>query len=83
MTPGGIEKKARTPRKARAAKRDGADAPTKPAALPSKRSGDDAAQTPASGRQPGRPHLVASRPEGHDPPANDTKVVSLDKFRKK
>jgi hypothetical protein len=64
--------------------------PRKPAALQ-----DDATEDPARGsteeasgpvggqasrRQAGRPRLVKSKP---DAPANDTKVVELDKFRKK
>jgi len=65
-------------------------APRKPSALkagamrvPAAKSADEAsgsASGPAPRRQAGRPRVVKSKP---DQPANDAKVVELDKYRKK
>src|SRR5262245_40341648 len=71
------EKKVKAPRKPRA-KMPGTEEPAaKPRALPAP-AGDGSAN-----RQGARPKLVASTPEQPEAPANDTKVVQLDKFRKK
>lgn len=79
-SPDRVEKKARSPRKPRAGKSEGAAQPSvKPAAAPSVGSTAEA----VSSRQLGRPKLGTSKSDQPDPPANDTKVVHLDKFRKK
>ncbi len=71
------EKKAKAPRKPRA-KMPGTEEPAaKPQALPAP-AGDGSAN-----RQGTRPKLVASTPGQPEAAANDTKVVQLDKFRKK
>jgi hypothetical protein len=75
---GGPGKKARSPRKQRAGKRDGAGGETaKPA--PASAQGTEA----GAPRQGARPRLVASKRDAPSPTANDTKVVLLDAFRKK
>jgi hypothetical protein len=74
--PGRAEKKPRSPRKARLDK--GGEDAGRPIAK------SRANSTPSVG--PGknaRPQLVASQPDQPDTQANDTKVVQLDKFRKK
>jgi uncharacterized protein len=79
--PGRAEKKARTPRKPRVPKTEGG--PLQPSTkLPAAPSAGSAPDAPSS-RPLARPKLVASKPEQPDLPANDTKVVQLDKFRKK
>jgi uncharacterized protein len=71
------EKKAKAPRKPRA-KIPSAEEPTaKPRALPAP-AGDGGAN-----RQGTKPKLVVSTPGQPEAAANDTKVVQLDKFRKK
>jgi uncharacterized protein len=78
--PSRAEKKPRVPRKPRAAKGGGAVQPSaKLPVAPSAGSAPEAAPAPSVTR----PKLVASKPEQPDLPANDTKVVHLDKFRKK
>jgi hypothetical protein len=76
--PGRVEKKPRaSPRKPRAAKiQPGADMP-KGRAPPS-----TGAENAGSGKE-ARPKVVASKPDQRDVPANDTKIIQLDKFRKK
>jgi uncharacterized protein len=73
------EKKTKAARKSRnKAQSPGAEEPSaKPRALPAP-SGDNPANSPGM-----KPKLVASKPDQPEPPANDTKVVQLDKFRKK
>jgi len=68
------------PRKPRTAKSEGAVQPS--AKLPVAPSAGSAPQA-APPTPVARPKLVASKPEQPDSPANDTKVVQLDKFRKK
>jgi hypothetical protein len=73
--------RARTPRKPRSAQRDSAR--QMPAELPAAPAADGAAEPAgaALSRSPaGRPMLVQPKP---DEPANDAKVVQLDKFRKR
>jgi uncharacterized protein len=78
-TQGGLAKKVRTPRKPRAGKRDLAgEGAGKPAPVPALGPPAEA----GSPRQGVRPRLVASKRE-QPSPANDTKVVQLDAFRKK
>ena len=73
-TPSRAEKKVRSPRKPRAAK---GEAGGEPSAKP-------LAGTEASGSSKGaRPKVVTTKPDQPEAPANDTKVVQLDKFRKK
>ena len=75
-SPPSAEKKVRT-RKPRAGKIEGgADQPARPRALPAPKN-----EAPAN--RPGlKPKLIA-KTDQPDTPANDTKVVQLDKFRKK
>jgi hypothetical protein len=68
-------KKPKAPRKRAGKTPAGEEAPAKPQALPS--PGEGGAQGSGS-----RPRLVSSKPEQPEA-ANDTKVVQLDKFRKK
>ncbi len=76
--PARAEKKPKGTRKARASKTPaGEETTAKPRALPAP-GGEGAASSPAAGS---RPRLVASKPP--EAAANDTKVVQLDKFRKK
>ena len=69
---GRAEKKPRSPRKPRAAKGEAKARPV-PATGPE-------ASGPGKGT---RTKVVTSKPDQPDPPANDTKVIQLDKFRKK
>ena len=71
------EKKAKAPRKARAKMPDAEEPTATPRALPAPAGGG------AANRQGARPKLVATTPEQPEAAANDTKVVQLDKFRKK
>jgi hypothetical protein len=78
--PARAEKKPKGTRKGRASKAPaGEETAAKPRALPAP-GGDGAANSPAAGS---RPRLVASKPDHPEAAANDTKVVQLDKFRKK
>ena len=67
---GRAEKKPRSPRKPRAAK---GEAKSRAAATP----GQDA------GGKSSRAKVMTTKPDQREPPANDTKVIQLDKFRKK
>ena len=71
------EKKAKAPRKPRAKVPSAEEPAAKPRALPAP-AGDGSAN-----RQGARPKLVATQPEQPEAAANDTKIVQLDKFRKK
>jgi hypothetical protein len=73
--PARVDKKPKA-RKSRA-KGQGAEEPAKPRALPAP-GGEGSATSPSS-----KPRLVACKPDQPEAPANDTKVVQLDKFRKK
>jgi hypothetical protein len=74
--PAGALAKVREPRKPRAAREEGRGE------LPASSEGEGATDLTGGGmrRQPARPKLVKSKP---DEPANDAKVVHLDKFRKR
>lgn len=72
--PARAEKKPRSPRKPRAAK-GGGDA--------SKSRGTQTAVVLGGTAKEARPKGVTPKPDQHDPPANDTKIIQLDKFRKK
>ena len=69
---GRAEKKPRSPRKSRAAK---GEAKSRAVATPGAEAGG-----PGKGA---RTKVVTSKPDQPVPPANDTKVIQLDKFRKK
>jgi uncharacterized protein len=67
---GRAEKKPRSPRKPRAAK---GEAKAPPVSAPG----------PDAGGKSARAKVMTSKPGQPEPPANDTKVIQLDKFRKK
>ena len=69
------EKKARSPRKPRAAKGEGGGEPAKSHGAHGAGAGGPGKAT--------RPKVATTKPEQPDAPANDTKVIQLDKFRKK
>ena len=74
-----VEKKPRKPRAAKgeAAKGEGAGEALKP-------RGRQTAGAPADGSaKEARSKVVTSKPDQADAPANDTKIIQLDKFRKK
>ncbi|MBX9591042.1 MAG: hypothetical protein K2X43_17270 [Hyphomonadaceae bacterium] len=74
---GRAEKKPRSPRKPRAAKGGAAGGTSKSRAVSTA-----AAEADGMGKE-ARPKLVASTPDQPEAPANDTKVIQLDQFRKK
>jgi uncharacterized protein len=79
----------RSARKPRAARNEADDAAPVPAASEGARAvppeGSEAAEpdAPVQRRQPSRPKVVGASPEQPINPANDAKVVQLDKFRKR
>lgn len=74
---GRADKKPRSPRKPRGGKADAPSEASKSRAL-------SATGAEASGpAKETRPKAVTSKPDRPDAPANDTKVIQLDKFRKK
>ena len=81
--------KSRSPRKPRVARIEADDATAAPAAAEGHRGGAPGGTETAEPdgtvprRQPGRPKLVGTGPEQPINPANDAKVVQLDKFRKR
>lgn len=75
VEPARAERKPRSSRKPRAAKGE---------VEASKSRGAQAAVVLAGGTvKEARPKGVTPKPDQHDPPANDTKIIQLDKFRKK
>ncbi|NJO34167.1 MAG: hypothetical protein HC869_14570 [Rhodospirillales bacterium] len=74
---GRVDKKPRSPRKPRAGK---ADAPSEASKSRTLLAAGAEASGPAKET---RPKTMTSKPERPDAPANDTKVIQLDKFRKK
>ena len=71
------EKKPRAARKPRGGKGEAASETPKPRAIsPVGTEGN-------TGPKENRPKGVTSKPDQHDAPANDTKIIQLDKFRKK
>jgi hypothetical protein len=81
----GENQKPRSTRKPRVGRTEGDDAMPGPPALGGSTDMTGAAESGESvlRRQPGRPKLVRPNPERPVNPANDAKVVQLDKFRKR
>jgi len=74
---GRAEKKPRSSRKPRAAKGEAGSGASK-----SRAASTTSAETGGAGKE-ARPKMVTSKPDQPEAPANDTKVIQLDKFRKK